>query len=161
MTDYGAMARRHWERWLPHRYSQIPDPTEFFSTLGQQVEQEIDDLALELEGRDEPGETYLAKVGRLNNARMRAREIVLPEQVLLPPEPGTDPDEETDQTATSGGSAQGWSPSEGIPLEPIGPEHPYWSVLMEQEQLIRDSSSDESSVPPDSTSSPRPGNAPG
>jgi hypothetical protein len=34
------------------------------------------------------------KVGRLNMARLRAEEMVLPETVLLPPEPGADEDDE-------------------------------------------------------------------
>lgn len=90
MNQYGAMAQRHWERWLPQRFQSIPNPTEFFTDLGEQVWSQIDDLALQLAGNDQPDETYLAKVGRLTNARQRAEEIVLPEQVLLPPEPQAD-----------------------------------------------------------------------
>ncbi len=94
MTDYARMAQQHWARWLPNRYSQIPNPTEFFSTLGHRVELEIEDLALELAGPDLSNETYLQAVGRLNNARLRAREVILPEQVLLTPEPGIEDGEE-------------------------------------------------------------------
>ena len=36
-------------------------PGHFFSTLGQETEQQIDDLATELAGDDQPGEDYLAK----------------------------------------------------------------------------------------------------
>lgn len=86
--------QQHWARWFPQRYSQIPDPKRFFAELGRQVELEIADLALQLEGPSVPGETYLEAVGRMDNARMRAREMILPEQILLPPEPGADPDEE-------------------------------------------------------------------
>lgn len=86
MNQYGAMAQRHWERWLPQRYQSIPNPTEFFTDLGELVWSQIDELAPQLAGDDPQSETYLAKVGRLNNARQRAEEIVLPEQVLLPPE---------------------------------------------------------------------------
>lgn len=96
MTDYARMAQQHWARWLPQRYSQIPNPTEFFSTLGQQAELDIEDLALELAGPDLPDETYLQAVGRLNNARQRAREQILPEQILLTPEPGAEDAEETE-----------------------------------------------------------------
>jgi len=87
MNQYATTARRHWERWLPQRFQSIPNPTEFFADLGEQVESQIEDLEVKLAGDDPPGEGYLTKVGRLTNARHRAEEIVLREMVLLAPEP--------------------------------------------------------------------------
>jgi hypothetical protein len=107
MNQYGATAQRHWARWLPQRYAAIPDPGSFFSTLGQEVAQQVSDLMLELAGDDPPGEEYLVKVGRLNAARNQAEEIVLRERVLLAPEPGAQedpPDQETPQ------AQPGWTP---------------------------------------------------
>lgn len=149
-SDYAAMAAQHWARWLPTRYAQIPEPkTTFFAELGQRVTEQIEDLALELEGPDVAGETYLQRVGRMNEARMRAREVLLPREILLPPEPGTDPDPDpttaspssTDQSSATSATAaareqqlRAWV-AEGIPFdEPIGPDHPYWPVLQEEEQ---------------------------
>jgi len=86
MNQYATTARRHWERWLPQRFQSIPNPTEFFADLGEQVASQIEDLEVKLAGEDPPGENYLAKVGRLSNARQRAEEMVLREQVLLAPE---------------------------------------------------------------------------
>ena len=57
-------------------------------TWGSEAEQRIDALAWELAGDDPPGEGYLAKAGRLGEARHRAEQIVLDEMILLPPEPG-------------------------------------------------------------------------
>jgi hypothetical protein len=94
MNKYGAMAERHWRRWLPSRVAAIADPTSFFSELGEEVSERIADLAMDLAGDDPPGETYMAKVGRLNMARLRAEEMVLPETVLLSPEPGAAEDDE-------------------------------------------------------------------
>jgi hypothetical protein len=37
MNRYERMAQKHWRRWLPTRYREIPDPSSFFTTLGQQV----------------------------------------------------------------------------------------------------------------------------
>lgn len=91
MNRYGTMAHDHWRRWLPARYRTIPDPDSYFSTLGVQVADQIDTLAARIAGPDEPGEGYLAKVDRLRGARRQAEEIILAEQVLLPPE--TDPDD--------------------------------------------------------------------
>ena len=89
MNDYGRLAMVHWRRWLPARYAAIQDPEVFFSTLGRQAENQVLDLAEQLEGPDLPGETYLEKIGRLNMARMQAEELVLREVILLEPEPET------------------------------------------------------------------------
>jgi hypothetical protein len=90
MNYYGEMASRHWARWLPNRYAAIEDPDSFFSGLGSQAEARIDALADHLAGDDQPGEGYLGKVGRLGQARRQAEEIVLPEMILLEPEPGAE-----------------------------------------------------------------------
>ena len=55
MNHYGQMAREHWARWLPARYAMIQDPDSFFSDLGSQADSEIDHLAPELAGDDQPG----------------------------------------------------------------------------------------------------------
>jgi len=153
MTDYGAMAQRHWATWLPQRYSQIPEPkTAFFTDLGRQVELAIEDLALTLEGPDEPGETYLERVGRMNNARQRAREMILPEQILPTPEPGADPDEEPDPTASTPIAEILWI---------VTPDDPEWHEIVDEETRARETLSRSNSDPQANTSSPPPGNAPG
>jgi hypothetical protein len=88
MNRYGLMAQKHWARWLPTRYSQIEDPDSFFSDLGTQAAQQIDQLSLQLAGDDQPREGYLGKAGRLGQARHQAEEIVLADMILLEPEPG-------------------------------------------------------------------------
>ena len=102
VNRYGAMARDHWMRWLPARWAAISDPDSFFSDLGTRTEERIDQLAAELAGDDRPGEEYLEKAGRLGEARHRAEEIVLPEEVLLPPDPAADEDESEAETGPSG-----------------------------------------------------------
>jgi hypothetical protein len=94
MNQYAAMAERHWRRWLPSRVAAMEDPTSFFSALGEEVAEEIEDLTMDLAGDDPPGESFTEKVGRLNMARLRAEEMVLPEKVLLPPEPAAEEDSE-------------------------------------------------------------------
>jgi len=93
MNGYGEMARQHWARWLPARYAAIDDPEAFFANLGNQAGERMRALAYELAGDDQPGEGYLAKVGRLGEARHRAEQIVLGEMILLEPEPGADEDD--------------------------------------------------------------------
>lgn len=139
MNQYGAMAQRHWQRWLPHRYSQIPDPESFFAELGEEVAARIGDLTLQLAGPDPAGESYLDKVGRLNMARQQAEEIVLREQVLLEPEPGADLDPQDpedraeleqaqhDQQAAAGGE---WMSTV------IEPGHPLFEEVHQQHQEL-------------------------
>ena len=90
MNHYGAMARRHWARWLPGRYATIENPERFFADLGERASDRIAALAGARGGRP-PGEGYLERVGRLGQARHQAEEIVLHEMILLEPEPGAGP----------------------------------------------------------------------
>ena len=123
MNEYGRMAQQHWQRWLPQRYSQIENPNSFFSTLGDQVSTRIADLTLDLAGQDPPGESFMDKLGQLNNAKQRAREMVLPEMVLLDPEPGTDEDEEPQPDQ---------SQADWLPMRE-DPNHPWWQQAMAEE----------------------------
>ena len=119
MNRYGLMAQRHWAQWLPQRYATISEPDSYFSTLGQEVAKQIEDLTLELAGDDRPGEEYLAKAGRLTAARSRAEEIVLPERVLLAPEPETSEDPEDSSPLP---------PSLALPRV-VGRSHPSWAEV--------------------------------
>ena len=130
MNRYGAMAQSHWARWLPQRYATISDPDSFFSTLGQETARQIDELAAELAGDDRPGEGYLEKAGRLAAARSQAEEIILPQQVLLPPEAEANEDPQENDPATASGER---------PLV-IDRSHPLWAeVDAEQQELAQDS----------------------
>jgi hypothetical protein len=102
MNRYGLMAQQHWVRWLPTRYAAIEDPDSFFSDLGSQVAERIDQLALRLAGDDQPGEGYLGKAGRLGQARHQAEEIVLTEMVLLQPERGLEDGPDSQETMNHG-----------------------------------------------------------
>ena len=130
MNWYGVMAQNHWARWLPQRYATIEDPDSFFSTLGQETARQIDELAAELADEDQPGEGYLEKAGRLTAARSQAEEIILPQQVLLPPESETSEDPEENDPATAGGER----PLVIDRSHPLGAE-----VNAEQQELAQDS----------------------
>jgi hypothetical protein len=95
MNLYGAMAQRHWARWLPSRYAMIQEPEGFFSDLGSRASDRIAELADQFAGDQPPGEGYLDRVGRLGQARRQAEEIVLREMILLDPEPGADEDQDS------------------------------------------------------------------
>jgi hypothetical protein len=86
LNYYGELVRRQWQGCLPDVYQQIRDPGAFFAVLGEVIAQRIDELADHLAGDDRPGEGYLAKVARLTAARDHAKERVLGEYLLLPPD---------------------------------------------------------------------------
>lgn len=92
MNKYGTLAMLHWRRSLPNRYSQIEDPDSFFSSLGEEIEARIQELGIALSGDDPPGEDYVAKLGRLNMARINAESQALQELALLEPEAEATPE---------------------------------------------------------------------
>jgi hypothetical protein len=115
VNRYGAMARRHWERWLPEQYTAISDPDAFFATLGEEAARQVDDLSAQLAEAGGPDKGYLERAGRLASARARAEEIVLPQRVLPPPEALAD-DEQDDE---EGVRPEGGAPACGGPRPPV------------------------------------------
>ncbi|RIJ77941.1 TnpV protein [Nakamurella silvestris] len=99
MNKYGRLAHDHWEKFLPTRFAEIPAPSreEFFSTLGQQVQDQVSTLSEALERADSPNPEYLAEVGRLNMAKLMAEEKILAELVYLPPEIEDEEEDEPQQ----------------------------------------------------------------
>jgi hypothetical protein len=79
MNHYGDLARTHWATYRPRQYREISDPETFFTVLGEQISDEIAALTALLEGQAPAGETFLAKIGRLNMAKLTAQEQVLRE----------------------------------------------------------------------------------
>ena len=78
----------------PSQYALIPDPEEFFRSLGEEAMQRVGELQYELAGPDPKDETYLEKVGRLNASKMQAEEIVRAE--MLTPDPSVQQEEDED-----------------------------------------------------------------
>ncbi len=88
MNRYGVAARAHWQRWLPSRYAALPDPTAYFTVLGEEVEQRVGDLWDDLVDADEApaDETHEQRVGRLGLLKAWAEHEVLGQLVWLQPE---------------------------------------------------------------------------
>jgi hypothetical protein len=129
MNQYGAQAERHWRRWLPTRYASLEDPAAYFTALGDEVAEAIDDLTAALAGDDPAGEGYLDKLRRLNMARFDATAQVLRERVLLPPEPGLeDPEGELEALEQALTVPPDWQPMRSDPTS--DPNHPYWEQML-------------------------------
>lgn len=84
MNRFGRLAMAIWAETAPESLAEIEDRDAFFTMLGMDAEGAWFELSRQLAGPDLPGETWLEKVGRINNARLRAEEIVRSE-VLMPP----------------------------------------------------------------------------
>lgn len=91
MNRYGRQAQEHWQKWLPKRYSQLEDPTTFFTNLGEELSTQIQDLKWAIAGDDPVGEGYLEKLGRLNMAQLNAESDVMRKCALLDPEQDSPP----------------------------------------------------------------------
>jgi hypothetical protein len=50
LNRYAVISQWHWARWLPKQWAAISDQDSFFTTLGQEVARQIDDLTDELIG---------------------------------------------------------------------------------------------------------------
>ena len=96
MNKYGQLALEHWQRSRPAALATIPDPEVFFSTLGNTVSSQVEELADRLAGPDQLGEGYLDKIGRLNAAKSQAEELVLAELVYSAEPETTDEDLDED-----------------------------------------------------------------
>ena len=86
MNRYGTQAMQMWQQLAPAALAALEDPNRHFSMLGAEAEGQVVDLTIQLAGPDVPGETYFQKVGRIENAKLRAEEIVREELLIPPPE---------------------------------------------------------------------------
>jgi hypothetical protein len=99
MNRYGTRAREHWQTYRPSEYAAMPDPTGFFTRLGEQMSAQINALSLSLAG-DDPGpgmETFFQKVGRLRMSRLQAEEQVMREMLPITEEDEAAQDEAADE----------------------------------------------------------------
>ena len=91
MNTHGQHAMETMKNHDPETFAQIPNPEEYFSTLGKQIQDQIEDVMDGLIIRNTVGKSTLEILGERNMAKFRAREIVYQEMIYssLPPEPET------------------------------------------------------------------------
>ena len=89
MNTHGQHAMETMKNHDPETYSQIQNPEEYFSTLGKQIQEQIEELMPQLLPRRTLDQDTMEVVGGINMARFRAREMVYQEMIYssLPPEP--------------------------------------------------------------------------
>lgn len=83
MNQHGHRIKAHWTAFRPEAYAQMENPDEFFAQAGEEAATTIAELSRQLEGQDLPGEDYLEKVARLNNARAAATAIAYDQSGLM------------------------------------------------------------------------------
>jgi len=114
-----------WPWFGPPRYEPVEDLDAYLAAFRRALTLRAGELTEELAGDDQPGEGYLAKVGRLTAARHQAEEIIGHEYGPL-----TSEDEEY--------SGEDHEPTvDGEPPMVVDRDHPSWAeVNAEQEERI-------------------------
>ncbi|MEA5640252.1 hypothetical protein [Cutibacterium granulosum] len=87
MEGLSQLARIAWEAWqeyAPTAFGMLRDPRTFFSRLGERAQEQESQLAAAMQGPDKPGESTMAKPGRIQQATNAAREQVIVEMCRPP-----------------------------------------------------------------------------
>ena len=87
MEGLTQLARITWEAWqeyAPTAFGMLRDPRTFFSRLGERAQEQESQLAAAMQGPDKPGESTMAKAGRIQQATNAAREQVIVEMCRPP-----------------------------------------------------------------------------
>ena len=82
MNHYGVQMMGHWQTERPLEYREIEDPQEHFTQLGEEIAEQVELRARSLAGSAPAGEGYLARLQRLNTARLEAEGEVVREHLL-------------------------------------------------------------------------------
>jgi len=110
LDRYARMAHDHMRTYLPGRFSQIDDPEAYFTDLGAQVSDQVEEMWAAMTAQAPPEEGFLERAGRFNRSWMAAEEVVLADLVWLTPEvwDPEDPDVTVDESGAYTGGPPGW-----------------------------------------------------
>lgn len=86
MNDLGRIVMGHWERFRPKELMSLREPESYFTTVGEQAEQDVLQISEEILRSQPASEDYLAEVSRRTTARATAREMVLADLLSVPDE---------------------------------------------------------------------------
>ena len=100
MEGLTQLARITWEAWqeyAPTAFGMLRDPRTFFSRLGERAQEQESQLAAAMQGPDKPGESTMAKAGRIQQATNAAREQVIVEMCRPPADLMEDDNDDLDR----------------------------------------------------------------
>lgn len=86
MNHYGAQLMRHWQEDRVLEYRELQEPEEYFTQLGREIAERVEVRARSLAGTAPSQEGYLARLQRLNSARLEAEAEVVREYLMQEPE---------------------------------------------------------------------------
>lgn len=84
LTQLARIAWEAWQEYAPTAFGMLRDPRTFFSRLGERAQEQESQLAAAMQGPDKPGESTMAKAGRIQQATNAAREQVIVEMCRPP-----------------------------------------------------------------------------
>ena len=124
MEGLSQLARIAWEAWqeyAPTAFGMLRDPRTFFSRLGERAQEQESQLAAAMQGPDKPGESTMAKAGRIQQATNAAREQVIVEMCRPPADLMED---DNDDLLDDREAAESWSTGVNYYLLPWIEEEP-------------------------------------
>ena len=124
MEGLSQLARIAWEAWqeyAPTAFGMLRDPRTFFSRLGERAQEQESQLAAAMQGPDKPGESTMAKAGRIQQATNAAREQVIVEMCRPPADLMED---DSDDLMDDREAAEWWSTGVNYYLLPWIEEEP-------------------------------------
>ena len=124
MEALTQLARITWEAWqeyAPTAFGMLRDPRTFFSRLGERAQEQESQLAAAMQGPDKPGESTMAKAGRIQQATNAAREQVIVEMCRPPADLMED---DSDDLLDDREAAEWWSTGVNYYLLPWIEEEP-------------------------------------
>ena len=84
LSQLARIAWEEWEEYAPTAFGMLRDLRTFFSRLGERAQEQESQLAAAMQGPDKPGESTMAKAGRIQQATNAAREQVIVEMCRPP-----------------------------------------------------------------------------
>ncbi len=93
MNRYGRLAYDHTRQHRPKAFAAMADPLAHFTSLGEEVENQVTTLRDRLLGSPRAEESLEDYRRRSYQARRQAEEVALAELVWIEPEPTTEPED--------------------------------------------------------------------
>jgi hypothetical protein len=105
MNRYGAMAKSHWQEWMPSRYRRLENPDRFFEQLGEQAQTELEALVTATLATEPADLPERERDGWRAMARLNAEDQIIRELILIPPDAAS-PVEDAHPTVSESGQQE-------------------------------------------------------